>query len=146
MLKRMFNSTFVGRAGRVPPCKWGGKRMRVPLPVAGAFAVLLTWASQAGAATYNWTYNDNYHSGSGTLTTTDGSSPFTITAIAGTFDGSSTLQLLDPGSCCQIPQSAANNNLLYYPATSTTTLLDGSGLGFENFAPNSFQIFFNGTY
>src|SRR5689334_21851778 len=112
--------------------------MKVRLAVAAIFAAFLTSGTPARATLYNWTYGgDGHHSGSGTLTTTGATSPFTITAFTGTFDGVNSLQLLDPGDCCGIPD---NDNLLYSPPS---TLLDGSGLAFENFAPGFFQIFFN---
>ncbi len=114
--------------------------MRVPLSVAAIFAVSLSWVTQAGAATYNWSYSDSTYSGSGTLTTTGTSSPFTITSISGSFAGSNFLQLLDPGSCCGL-QEDSNDNLLYTPTSTTPTLLDGNGLAFENFGPGFFQIF-----
>ena len=62
--------------------------MRVRLAVAAVFAASVTCATQARATLYDWTYGgDGHHSGSGILTTTGATSPFTITAITGTFDG-----------------------------------------------------------
>jgi hypothetical protein len=120
--------------------------MSFQLSVAVMVAVSLSWVTQAGAATYNWSYSDVTYSGSGTFTTTDGSSPFTITSISGSFAGSNFLQLLDPGSCCG---GDDNNNLFYTPTTAMPRLLDGNGFAFENFGPGYFQIFWfdaDGTY
>jgi hypothetical protein len=109
--------------------------MKVRLAVAAIFAAFLTSGTPARATLYNWTYGgDGHHSGSGTLTTTGATSPFTITAFTGTFDGVNSLQLLDPGDCCGIPD---NDNLLYSPPS---TLLDGSGLAFENSHLASFRF------
>jgi hypothetical protein len=106
--------------------------------VVAALVVSLICATQARATQYNWTYGgDGHHSGSGTLTTTGATSPFTITDISGTFDGSNIAFLQDPGDCCG---TTGNDNLLYSPPS---TLLDGGGVAFETFASTSYQIFFN---
>jgi hypothetical protein len=102
------------------------------------FAALVTCATQARATQYNWTYGgDGHHSGSGTLTTTGATSPFTITDISGTFDSSNIVFLQDPGDCCG---NTGNDNLLYSPPS---TLLDRGGVAFETSASTSYQIFFN---
>jgi hypothetical protein len=106
--------------------------------VVAALVVSLICATQARATQYDWTYGgDGNHSGSGTLTTTGATSPFTITDIAGTFDGSQIAFLQDPGDCCG---TTGNDNLLYSPPSK---LLDGGGVAFETFASTSYQIFFN---
>ena len=97
--------------------------MSIRIVVAAVFAASLTCATQARATEYKWTYGgDGHHSGSGTLTTTGANSPFTITAITGTFDGDEIVNLQDPGDCCGIP---GNDNFLYSPPS---TLLDENGL------------------
>ena len=106
--------------------------------VAAVFAAFVTCGTQARAAQYNWTYGgDGHHSGSGTLTTTGATSPFTITGISGNFDSNSIVFLQDAGDCCG---NTGNNNLLYSPPS---TLLDRGGLAFETSAGTPFQIFFN---
>ncbi len=106
--------------------------------VAAVFAAFVTCATQARATQYNWTYSgDGHHSGSGTLTTTGATSPFTITDISGTFDSSNIVFLQDAGDCCG---STGNDNLLYSPPS---TLLDGGGVTFETSAGTPYQIFFN---
>jgi hypothetical protein len=114
--------------------------MRVRLAVAAVFAASLTCATQARATLYNWTYGgDGHHSGSGTLTTTGATSPFTINDITGTFDGSNIGGL---SNCCG---AQSPDNLLYAPPS---TLLDGNGMSFwTDAATVGFDIFFNqGAY
>jgi len=123
MLKRIFSCTTK------PGTVW---------VVAAVFAASVTCATQARATQYNWTYGgDGHHSGSGTLTTTGATSPFTITDISGTFDSSNIVFLQDAGDCCG---STGNDNLLYSPPS---TLLDGGGVAFETSAGTPYQIFFN---
>ena len=112
--------------------------MRVRLAVGIVFAASLTCLTQASATQYDWTYGgDGHHSGSGTLTTAGATSPFTITDITGTFDGSSIAFLQGPGDCCG---NTLNDNLLYSPPSN---LLDRGGLAFESSVETAFQIYFN---
>ena len=60
--------------------------MEFRLAGAAVCATVLVCAAPVRAATYNWSYSSNGHSGSGQLTTTDSGSPYTITAINGVFD------------------------------------------------------------
>lgn len=115
--------------------------MRPRFAAAALFVISLTCATEARATLYDWTYGgDGHHSGSGTLTTAGASSPFTITAITGTFDGSSIVWLTD--TCCGAPGS---DNLLYSPPS---TLLDGNGMAFVTGGePGIYNILFlNGAY
>jgi hypothetical protein len=104
---------------------------------------LLSLTTAAYGSVYDWTYGgDGHHSGSGTLTTAGGASPYTITSFSGTFDGAAIDQILDPGECCGAPGS---DNLLYIGSGS---LLDGNGLGFQSFGDPGFYdiLFLNGSY
>ncbi len=115
--------------------------MRARFAMAAIFAAFLICATQARATLYDWTYGgDGHHSGSGTLTTSGGTSPFTITAITGTFDNSKVVWLTD--ECCGAPGS---DNLLYSPPS---TLLDGNGMAFVTGAnPGIYDILFlDGAY
>ena len=85
------------------------------------------------AATWNFTYSGNGgDTAAGTLTTTPlTSGQATITGISGTYDGSTIIGLIPPGTCCSSPP---NDNVLYYPGP----YLDVPGLGFQSgaFATN----------
>jgi hypothetical protein len=97
--------------------------MRTGLMGAALVGLLLAGAAPARADLYDWTFSGT-DNGSGTLTTTGGASPFTVTAITGLFDGNPITELLDPGTCCG---GILNSNNLYVPGP----YLDVGGIAFS---------------
>jgi hypothetical protein len=95
----------------------------------------------AMATVYDWSYSDPAgDTGSGTLTVTGATSPFTMTDITGTYNGSSinTPGVLPPGTCCGVP---ANDNLVFVPPSPN--FLDQSGIGFSTASLPAVNLFFD---
>jgi hypothetical protein len=104
---------------------------------AAAVLAIGTWASQAHAGLFDWTYSDqNGNSGSGTLTTNGSSAPgtYTMLAITGTYDGSAITGIAPPGTCCSSPP---NDNNIFIPAP----YLDLGGIGFFDGADGAVNIY-----
>src|SRR5258708_11778426 len=85
--------------------------------VVGAVTALVLSGTPAQATLFDFSISGS-HTGSGTLTTTDTSSPFTITGITGAFDGH-TITGLDPGFL-------GADDVIFVPAP----FLDFDGLSF----------------
>jgi hypothetical protein len=89
---------------------------------------------------FDWSYSGDSagNTGSGTLTVTGATSPFTATDITGTYDGSAIPAggLLPPGSI------GSNSNLVYVPAP----FLDGQGISFSITGGTQVNMFFGLSY
>ena len=104
-------------------------------------AAVAAWQTPASAPLFDWSFSDAAgDSGSGTLTATGASSPFTMTAITGTYDGSAVTGVLPPGTCCSSPP---NDNLVYFPPSPA--FLDLEGIGFSTATLPDVNIFFTGS-
>jgi hypothetical protein len=104
-----------------------------------ALAVSLTPGLARADLVFDWSFSGDSagDTGSGTLTVTGAASPFTMTTITGTYDGSSiNTTPLPPGTCCGAP---SNNNLVYDPAP----FLDDQGIGFSTASLPDVNIFLN---
>jgi hypothetical protein len=110
---------------------------------ASAFAMMVaagTSPTPAYATLFDWTYSANFEThpgtimGSGTLTTTGATSPFTMTAINGEFDG---IAITGP-----VPPSVSINNDVYVPAP----FLDMFGIGFFITGGTTVNIYFTTTH
>lgn len=123
---------------------------RSTLMVLGA---LLCLAGTAPAAVYDWSYTGSplLDRASGTLTTgsldpsnsLNSPAGYDITAITGTYNGSSITGLLAPGSCCSVP---ANDNIVYYSPTPGAVYLDQAGLAFTDALGGEINIYsYNGA-
>jgi hypothetical protein len=91
---------------------------------------------------FDWSYSGDSDgdTGSGTLTVTGATSPFTLTTITGTYDGSAINSVpLPPGSCRGSP---SNDNLVFLPAP----FLDFSGIGLSTTSLPEVNIFLQGAY
>jgi PEP-CTERM motif len=113
--------------------------MRREILLAGVLAVAVAagfGAAPAYATLYDWSYSGDSsgNTGSGSLTTTGATSPFTATDITGSYNGNGITGLLPPDSI------AMNNNLIYIPPP----YLDLSGIGFTT-SLTSVNIFFDVT-
>ena len=111
-------------------------------------ALLVAAGTPVYAAVYDWSFSDPAgDTGSGTLTVTGATSPFTMTDIKGTYDGSNINGPLPPGipgGCCGDP---GNDNLVFFPATRATPFfLDPLGIGFSTSSLSGVNIFFFDTY
>jgi hypothetical protein len=137
------------RGGRCDPISWEEKKMDEKIRRTGlragvsALALMVaagTSPTPAYATLYDWTYSANFEThpgtimGSGTLTTTGASSPFTMTAISGTFDG---MAINGP-----VPPSVSINNDVYVPAP----FLDMFGIGFFIAGGTTINIYFTTTH
>lgn len=94
--------------------------------LAGVSAAALTVAVAASgtpayATLFDWSFSGSGITGTGTLTTSGTSSPFTMTAITGSFDSSVITGALPPNSI------RGNDNKIYIPQP----FLDLSGIGFS---------------
>ena len=111
-----------------------------------AGALIATGIPQAKATVYDWSFSGAAlggasATGSGTLTATGASSPFTMTAITGTFNGIAITGVAPPGTCC-FAFPPFNDNLVFVPGP----FLDTNGIGFNtnDGILNGVTIFFNG--
>src|SRR4051794_32745245 len=111
---------------------------RIAGAVALAGVLIVAGIPQAGAALFNWSFSGDTagDTGSGTLTTTGSTSPFTVTDITGTFDGNTITALLPAGSF------ALNDNLVFEPAP----FLDGFGISFSIAGGTPVNIFFDPNF
>jgi hypothetical protein len=102
--------------------------MRTMTKGLGILIAVLCLAAGSYADTFNWNYTATDGSGvtaGGTLTASPiGSGEDLISAITGTYRGSTITSLLAPGTCCSSP---ANDNDLFYPGAPH---LDLGGFGF----------------
>jgi hypothetical protein len=71
-------------------------------------------------------FSSEFGTARGTLTATGASSPFTMTAATGTFDGTAITGVAAAGTCCGF-FPPFNDNLVFLPAP----FLDCSGIGFD---------------
>ena len=84
--------------------------------ILGAFAILMLPVSSAFAETFNFSFTGPFFFGSGTFTATpEGVDHYSITAVAGTVDGSSIVGILAPGSYPTGFLETPNDNVLIYP-------------------------------
>jgi hypothetical protein len=109
---------------------------------AGALALVVSLTPGLARADliFDWSFSGDTagDTGSGTLTVTGATSPFTLTTITGTYDGSSiNTTPLPPGTCCDPTPSARNNNLVYVPAP----FLDINGIAFSTASLPDVNIF-----
>jgi hypothetical protein len=110
---------------------------------ATVIAIGVTIAAPAYADVLHFSYLDEIHSASGTLTIglagigLNGPG-YSITGISGTFDGSGITELLGFAVCCRSP---ANNNILYLSGT----FLDLAGVGFA-VGNKNVNLFFEDSY
>ncbi|HET6184542.1 MAG TPA: PEP-CTERM sorting domain-containing protein [Acetobacteraceae bacterium] len=113
--------------------------MRSGLRLAALTLLAIGVAASARATEYDWSYKDpSGNSGSGTLTLSPGSSPYTLAAITGTFDGIPVASVAPPGTCCSSP---ANDNLVYIPSP----YLDLAGIGFYVDGGTAVNLYFIGS-
>ena len=99
-----------------------------------AISALSLGSTQAQAAlNWNWTTGGTY-TGSGTFTTTDGASPYTITGITGTFNGHTVNTLLG------VNTYNGNDNLLYDNTNSIKPLSEG-GFSFTDSTATQWNIY-----
>jgi hypothetical protein len=123
--------------------KGGGSAMKNTLALSTAAiagALIATGTPQAKATVYDWSFSGASDSGSGTLTATGASSPFTMTAITGAFDGIAITGVAPPGTCC-FAFPPFNDNLVFVPAP----FLDTNGIAFITQDGSGVDIFFNGN-
>jgi hypothetical protein len=95
-------------------------------------AGLLALAGAANANVYNWSYTDGAtHVGSGTFTTSDAGSPFSVLAVNGSADGNAITGL---------SSYASADNLLYVPATANPGYVDFGGISFTTAGGPDYNI------
>jgi hypothetical protein len=123
---------------------WWGIVMRTKcVSAAIVIAIGLAINASAQADVLHFSYLDEIHSASGTLTIGSASSGlngpgYSITGITGTFDGSEITGLLGFAVCCRSP---ANNNIFYLSGP----FLDLAGVGFAVDSKNV-NLFFEDSY
>ncbi|MGA3126218.1 MAG: PEP-CTERM sorting domain-containing protein [Candidatus Korobacteraceae bacterium] len=103
-----------------------------------AFTVValgLFYAPAAKADTFDFTYSGSGYSASGVFTTGNAGSPFTVTGITGTADGSAITSL---------SLYAGADQLLYFPP-SGGSYADGAGISFATLSGVDYNIYaYNG--
>jgi hypothetical protein len=104
-----------------------------------ALVVSLTPGLARADLIFDWSFSGDSagDTGSGTLTVSGATSPFTMTTITGTYDGSSINSVpLPPGSCCGVP---ANDNLVFVPPSPA--FFDIQGIAFSTASLSGANIF-----
>jgi hypothetical protein len=80
---------------------------------------------------FDFSYTDGTNSGSGTFTTSDIGTPFTLSAITGTANGNTITGLSSYGSA---------DNMLFYPASGNALYVDSQGISFTITTGTAFNI------
>jgi hypothetical protein len=122
-------------------CRTG---LRAGVSAFGLMVAAGTSPTPAYATLFDWTYSAKFETnpgstitGSGTLTTTGPSSPFTMTDINGTFDNIAITGPVTPGGTI-----IGNNNEVHVPAP----FIDVFGIGFFIKGGTSVNIYFTTTH
>jgi hypothetical protein len=115
--------------------------MKLGLILTGAAALSIAFAASAQAKVFDFSFTgDNGVSGSGTFTTGDAGSPFTVIDVSGTVtDDQGVLAGTGPFTitgATVVNGYAANDNLLFVPAAgSPTAFVDFGGISFNTSGP-----------